>query len=47
MGFSCALETANLVNVAVYERAGWVVHAESEALMPAGPKVWVMRLDPP
>lgn len=39
------LETTNPLNVELYKRAGWVVHAQSDELLPAM-KIWVLRYDP-
>lgn len=38
------LETTNPLNVAAYERAGWTLHATSDALQPAM-RIYVMRHD--
>lgn len=41
-GLPAYLETTNPGNVALYERAGWIVDAQFERPLP----VWVMRQDP-
>jgi|EP01047_Picozoa_sp_COSAG01_P075210 GNAT superfamily N-acetyltransferase len=43
-GVPAVLETTNPLNVAAYGRAGWTVHATSDALQPAM-RIWVMRYD--
>ena len=43
-GMPAVLETTNPLNVEVYQRAGWTVHAVSDELMPEL-RVWIMRHD--
>jgi hypothetical protein len=43
-GMPAVLETTNPLNVEMYQRADWTVHAVSDELMPEL-RVWIMRHD--